>query len=199
VTVQGLPGQGFTVQFVPIGAQRVVPWRNGAGSTREVAIDPPDASVDSGFRWRVSMAGVAVDGPFSAFPGVDRSLWLLRGGGLELAMDGQVLRLDQPLQRIDFAGETHVHARLLDGPTDDLNVMVSRGEVRAAAEVQSLDAGDDWQRDLTAGEHLILALGGSLAVAGLTLALGDAVRLTGLGRCRAVAVTSATFLCVSFA
>ena len=85
--------------------QRVVPWRNGGGSTRQVAIAPPDGGLGTGFAWRVSVAGVAADGPFSALPGIDRSLWLLRGAGMDLDLDGELVRLDRPLQRLDFAGE----------------------------------------------------------------------------------------------
>src|SRR5690606_16282318 len=124
--------------WLPRWTQRVVAWRNGLGSTREVAIDPLDGSVEQGFRWRVSCAGVAADGPFSRFPGVDRTLWLVRGDGLLLDLDGREVRLDQRLQRVDFAGEANVHARLLGGAVDDLNVMVRRGEVRADSSMHQL-------------------------------------------------------------
>ncbi|MFN9927385.1 MAG: HutD family protein, partial [Phenylobacterium sp.] len=50
-----------------------VPWKNGGGITRELAVWPPGASFDD-FVWRVSMAEVHQDGPFSSFPGVDRIL-----------------------------------------------------------------------------------------------------------------------------
>jgi environmental stress-induced protein Ves len=114
--------------------QRVVPWRNGSGVTREVAIDPVGATTDA-FRWRVSMAEVHSAGPFSHFPGIDRSLWLLAGKGMLLDVDGREVRLDRPLQRLDFAGETPVHARLLDGPVQDLNVMHDRAQIAARAEI----------------------------------------------------------------
>lgn len=66
---------------------KTMPWKNGGGVTVEIAIHPPGASVDA-FDWRVSMATVAQDGPFSSFPGVDRTLAIIEGNGLALAISG---------------------------------------------------------------------------------------------------------------
>lgn len=187
----------FAMQFVPQSAQREVPWRNGGGSTREVAIDPPGASVASGFRWRISIAGVAADGPFSSFPGIDRSLWLLRGGGLQLRMDGREVTLARRYERIDFAGEMAVQARLLAGATEDLNVMVARDTCQSSSDVLAVPRGS-FDRDLGTGQHVVLALDGALEVAGVALAPGDAVRLGGSGRCAVTTAGAATFLLASF-
>jgi hypothetical protein len=162
--------------------QRVMPWRNGGGSTREVAIDPPDARAGAPFRWRISRASVASDSPFSIFPGVDRSLWLLRGNGLLLDVAGREVRLERPLQRFDFAGETPVHARLLAGAIEDLNVFVARGSVTVDAQVLTLAADQQETRTLPRGTSVLLALEGGLAVTGMTAAptifhTGDAVRI----------------------
>jgi uncharacterized protein len=186
--------------WLPRHAQRSVPWRNGLGSTREVAIDPPDGSVDAGFRWRVSCAGVAADGPFSSFPGVDRSLWLLRGDGVELDVAGRTLRLEQPWQRADCAGEGPVTARLLGGPIDDLNVMVRRADVSTAAELHEVAEGATLPLALPAGQHVVLGLRGVLTVFGGVLGDGDAVRCDGaitgelLAMDGAVVVLVATFV-----
>ncbi|MGR7000643.1 HutD/Ves family protein [Yinghuangia aomiensis] len=82
------PFHVFDTDFLP-----VTPWRNGGGETREVAAEP---SADGGFAWRVSIATIAQDGPFSAFPGVDRTITLLEGAGVHLVGDG----LDHLLDRI---------------------------------------------------------------------------------------------------
>jgi environmental stress-induced protein Ves len=47
-----------------------ISWKNGGGTTREVVTQPPGAAFDE-FNWRVSIATIASDGPFSTFPGVD--------------------------------------------------------------------------------------------------------------------------------
>lgn len=101
------------------------PWKNGGGVTREVAAWPPGADLDA-FDWRVSLADVAADGPFSAFPGVDRVLTLIAGDGLALEIEGRTVRLE-PGAPFAFPGEAAVAARLAAGPIRDLNVMVRRG------------------------------------------------------------------------
>lgn len=154
----------------------MVPWRNGGGSTREVAIEPPDGSLDRGFVWRVSRAGVAADGPFSPFPGIDRSLWLVRGAGLRLEFPDREVLLDRPWQRVDFAGELPVVGRLLAGPIDDLNVMVQRGAVRCDARLETRREGGSGRVAGGLGDHLLMALTGSLTVHGGVLGPGDAVR-----------------------
>ena len=107
-------------------ADRVAtPWKNGGGVTREVAARPPGAGMD-GFDWRVSLADVAADGPFSAFPGVDRVLTVIEGDGLVLEVEGRAAHLT-PGAPFAFPGEAAVAARLTAGPIRDLNVMVRRG------------------------------------------------------------------------
>ena len=71
------------MQFLDLAATPSVPWKNGGGSTRELACWPPGAGMDS-FAWRVSVATIARPGPFSAFPGVDRQIMLLEGDGVRL-------------------------------------------------------------------------------------------------------------------
>lgn len=167
------------IVHIPLAAQPVMPWANGGGVTRQIAIEPPGASLATGFRWRVSSAQVASDGPFSCFPGVDRSLWLLRGAGLRLDVDGREVRLDRELQRFDFAGESVVQARCLAGPIEDLNVMTARDRVRATAAVVEVDSGA--AIDLPAApERLLLVLAGGVDVAGgPSVCPGDALRLDG--------------------
>src|SRR6476619_3067787 len=63
---------------------RSMPWKNGAGRTTEIAVHPPGAALDA-FAWRVSIADVERDGPFSRFPGIDRTIVLLGGSGMRLA------------------------------------------------------------------------------------------------------------------
>ena len=90
-------------------------------------IEPASADLE-GFDCRISMASVASDGPFSFFPGVDRQLLILEGGGLELTFqDGRQLVLERLGVPLSFAGEEPIASRLLDGPVLDFNVMTRRG------------------------------------------------------------------------
>lgn len=101
------------------------PWKNGGGETIEIAVFPADATTEN-FNWRVSMARVEQDGAFSSFPGIDRTLTVLDGAGIELSVDGfdPANVTDKPHS---FPGDVATSARLLDGPITDLNVMTRRG------------------------------------------------------------------------
>jgi len=106
------------------------PWANGGGMTYEVA-RWPEGGTD--FAWRLSVAEVATEGPFSSYPGVDRTLVLL-SGRMRLVIDGEARDL-LPDSPIAFAGESRVLAQLSDGPTMDFNVMSRQGAVSATVEV----------------------------------------------------------------
>ncbi|MCG3056381.1 HutD family protein, partial [Escherichia coli] len=73
----------MAVQKFAVDAIAPTPWKNGGGATREIAVWPPGAAMES-FAWRISVADIADDGPFSAFPGVDRQIALLEGAGVHL-------------------------------------------------------------------------------------------------------------------
>lgn len=105
---------------------RAMPWKNGGGTTRELyRIPHPDDP--ERFLLRLSIAHVTSNGPFSLFPGIDRTLLLLSGNGGKLFFADEVeVVLDQPLTPLYFAGEDHVECELLDGPVEDFNVMVDR-------------------------------------------------------------------------
>lgn len=109
---------------------RRMPWKNGGGETVEVIVHPEGAGL-SDFGWRVSMATVTNDGPFSVFPGVDRTLAVLSGDGMELSIEGLGDRLLTPAcPPLAFPADAPTTARLAGGPITDLNVMTRRGAFR---------------------------------------------------------------------
>ena len=98
-------------------------WRNGGGQTRELLVWPP------GPDWlvRISRADIESGGPFSAFPGVERWFTVLEGAGvaLQFADEERILKSgDAPLA---FDGAAAPGCRLLNGPTQDLNLMIRQG------------------------------------------------------------------------
>jgi environmental stress-induced protein Ves len=79
------------------------------------------------FSWRLSIASVANDGPFSDFSGYDRTLLLLEGTGITLNNpNGGSIELNSPLDCAHFKGEDLINASLHDGPIKDFNVMTLR-------------------------------------------------------------------------
>lgn len=106
-------------------------WKNQFGWTREIHRHPEGAA---DWQWRVSIAEIDHDAPFSAFPGCDRELVLLAGEGMRLVFDdaeGGTVTLNPPHDRVRFAGERELHAELVDGPTHDFNLMWKRDAVQA--------------------------------------------------------------------
>lgn len=104
-----------------------MPWKNGGGETLEVAVHPSEASVND-FDWRVSIAKVASDGPFSIFPEIERTLSVLDGDGIEFASKtGSTRTLQRGSEPFSFPADQPIDARLLNGPITDLNVMSRRG------------------------------------------------------------------------
>ena len=121
---------GPVVRFYAPERVKRVPWKNGLGVTEELAIDPPDAEFAAArFRWRVSMAGVAAPGPFSMFPGYDRVILVVDGGGLRLTHG------DDPPIEISrfcahrFSGDVSTYGVPLEGPVQDANLFLRRGVV----------------------------------------------------------------------
>ena len=109
---------------------RRMPWKNGGGETVEIAVSPAGAALDA-FEWRVSMAHVATSGPFSRFPGVDRTLAMLAGGGIRLSVGGRAaVSLGRDTPPFAFSGDDLAEAELIDGAIDDLNVMTRRASHR---------------------------------------------------------------------
>lgn len=103
-----------------------MPWKNGGGETTEIAVSPASAGLD-GLDWRISMAAVAVDGPFSAFPGIDRTLSILEGDGLKLTVaDAPAVSLTTLCAPFAFPADVPVRASLLGKPVTDFNVMTRR-------------------------------------------------------------------------
>ncbi|MFI8389497.1 HutD family protein [Streptomyces sp. NPDC085540] len=109
-------------------------WKNGGGVTREIAVWPEGADMD-GFGWRVSLAEVAADGPFSAFPGIGRTLTLAEGAGMDLTVAGVRRLVDERFGPQDFPGDEPTDCRLLSGPVVNFNVMYRRGAVEAQTAV----------------------------------------------------------------
>jgi environmental stress-induced protein Ves len=118
------------MRLLPATDYRRMPWKNGGGETREIAISPADATLDT-MDWRVSLATVAADGPFSVFKGVERTLCVIRGGGMQLqTADSAPIDLHVTSAPYSFDGQVATHSRLIDGPIEDLNVMSRRGRIR---------------------------------------------------------------------
>jgi len=102
------------------------PWKNGGGCTTEILASPPGATLHD-FDWRISLATIAQSGPFSVFPGIDRTLTLVDGGSVVLDVGNErKVALSEREPVVAFPGEVPVSATVDGVPTTDFNVMTRR-------------------------------------------------------------------------
>lgn len=155
------------------------PWRNGGGSTLEIwrEGETPD--------WRLSLARIEADGPFSAFPGYRRELMFRRGAGLLLDTGGAgPMRLDSPYALCRFDGDVPVHAQCIEGACEVINLMYRPEAVEARLFQRPLlgsmlffpRAGERWLLHVAGGQARIRE-----ARLRIDLAQGDSALLFGEG------------------
>jgi uncharacterized protein len=123
-------------ELLPASSRIASPWRNGGGVTREVAAKA--SAVPPGFDWRISIADIDGPGPFSPFPGIDRTLVVLEGR-LALAIDEDSPLALSPESIVRFSGEARVSARPLSKTSRDLNIMVRRDSWRSTLDAVHVD------------------------------------------------------------
>ena len=128
-----------------------MPWANGKGASYEISSDR-DAS--NQWSWRVAIAPVVVDGPFSSLPGIDRQLVVVEGNGMVLEVDGKTVEC-LPSQVVAFSGDADAYARLIDGPAVDVGLMTTR--------------------DVFAGTLFVVTCVGAVIESDLIVAIGDTV------------------------
>ncbi len=154
-----------------------MPWKNGGGITTEIWVSPEGSGIAGApFDWRVSIADVATDGPFSKFAGYDRHIMLLDGEGMRLEIEESgaiALDLYRPAH---FSGDWNVTGKLIAGPVRDFNLMVARRFGCGSLVCQRLTAplsliGDGAMR-------LIHAIDGELSLGGHIIGQGETVILT---------------------
>ena len=138
------------------------PWRNGGGITRELLTGPsPEA-----WQWRVSVADIERDAPFSLWAGVERWFVPIEGAGVELRVDGLPHTVALGGEPLAFEGDALTTCRLLGGPTRDLNLMLrgAVGSLRRAFDAQ------DWA-PVSAQCGLFTAHSGTCLADGVTIDL----------------------------
>jgi environmental stress-induced protein Ves len=172
------------VERIAAASYRRMPWKNGGGITHEIAV---------GDGWRLSVATIDRDGPFSEFAGWDRTIVPIQGNGIELDVGRKTVRLDRLFVPLGFPGEAGTSCRLADGPARDFNVMTQRDRWSHTVNTETptdgvLDVGDvplafayvlqGRLLEAMPGDTLRIDGGGRVAVAAEPRALACVVRLT---------------------
>jgi uncharacterized protein len=103
-------------------------WKNGGGVTHEIARKERDGK----WLWRLSIAEVAADGPFSTFENLSRILTVIEGNGIDLHAPDAILKATL-LKPTHFSGELPIEGKLIDGPIRDLNIIFDASFIDAGA------------------------------------------------------------------
>lgn len=173
-------------RHLPACGYRRLRWRNGTGWTREIHAAAAGQAAPEAWDWRLSIAEIEADGPYSAFPGVEREQVLLSGAGLCLDFGtGGQRRLEPPHGRQRFGGEVPLEARLQSGRVEVFNLMWRPERVAATLWHRPLvgsmllfaEPGSTWAVHLMAGRATV-AGGGE----GPLLEAGDTALLAGGGQ-----------------
>ncbi len=155
------------------GDRRRVPWRNGAGTTEEVATGPEGPAGRP--LWRISVADLgSAPSEFSAFPGTDRIFTVIGEHGVDLD-SGHGSRSLDPWHPYPFAGEDAPHC-VPRGATRAFNVMTERGAATAAVGYFTLDTAFDTAAD---GVTALYVRSGSVQAGTERVAPGDCVLIRG--------------------
>jgi len=104
------------------------PWRNNRGMTREIAV----RSSSTGLLWRISLAQIDRDGPFSSFPGLTRHLALASSGTIVLEnMEHRTVSVLSSLgDTVCFSGNDDIEGRCQDEKVRAFN-LIARADVSA--------------------------------------------------------------------
>lgn len=155
-------------------------WKNGLGSTLEIAIDPPGALVaENNFDWRLSSASITKASPFSSFAGLER--WLIVWQGSGLILNQKKLSPYTPFQ---FSGETAMDCQLLDEQTViDLGLIYNSEKFSARLVVESFL--ESSEIEISSGLHFFfLAKGKDCQLDQSSLQEGDTLRVENEKRLR---------------
>jgi len=117
----------MSINLLRDGSYDRKPWKNGGGFTEDVWVTPQGASHDD-FDIRLSLATIDRDGPFSAFPRINRTITLVGGDPFVLDFgDGHQHRMEA-LQPFSFDSALTPSSRLILGSSHDFNVMTRAGK-----------------------------------------------------------------------
>ncbi|QNE36736.1 HutD/Ves family protein [Leifsonia shinshuensis] len=187
-------GEG-TMKLLSRTSREVRPWKNACGVSEDILVSP---TVDASGHpyWRVALATVDSDVPFSRFEGMERILMPISRDGMELAIDGEFTRVPR-YSVLAFPGEAAVAAHNVRVPSQDINVMIDRNAGSATLTRRYVVGSTPIRKAAEKEVAVIVALAPTLRRNGNPLLIGDAILLderdggylTGFGNTALVRIT----------
>ena len=158
-------------------------WKNGGGITSEIARAPINDQEE--FDWRLSLAQVKPPGgPFSLFPGIDRTLCVVSQNDLYLTFTDnidKIVHLTQDALPYSFPGELSISCRMHGETLTDLNVMTRRGKFRHEVERMKMKIEQAEAITIPYGSEeivfIVIGQGQVTKSDGIEMAQGDALRI----------------------
>lgn len=164
---------------------RSKPWKNGGGTTLDIA-DACRPGADpagwEGMIWRLGRTGIVAPGPFSDLTGYERLQAVVVGSGLVLdGADGEI-DLRQPFRPVRYDGGIPLASRLENGPVEVVNLIADRS--LCAIDLVVPVVGEDIV--LSGGAHILYATGeavqGRCGETAFTVPGGHALRIDTLAK-----------------
>lgn len=140
-------------------------WRNGLGVSWDIA---QEGGAD--FDWRLALARLDADVPFSDYPNVDRVFTIIEGKGVALDIDGIGTVEAVKFRPLFFPCDRPTACRLVTGPCRALNLFVRRGGFVPDVVVTCHGKGDELP---LAATSLAFIVGGDASIDGEDLAHED--------------------------
>ncbi len=157
------------------------PWKNGQGTTTQIAIYPETANLASqNFDWRISSACISQDSDFSLFQNHHRLLSVIAGNGLRLSLNSstQSEKLLTAFQVFEFSGATNIQAKILSPNVIDMGVIYDPNKVSASMIFQK--AKQTAERIMTQSHiNFIICAQGRLRINDFNLLPLDCLRIEG--------------------
>jgi environmental stress-induced protein Ves len=120
---------------------------------------------------RLAVAEIGQGGPFSTYSGVQRWFAVLSGNGVRLRIGDSLYVLNRESAPLRFNGGTAPDCELLDGPTQDFNLMLREGcaRVKRVNGLHHATCGAGNLVAIYANEYAVTINGSALAIAPHTL------------------------------
>jgi len=158
---------------------RWLPWKNGGGVAADIVAHPAGSTHADAFAWRVGLAEISRDGPFSHYPGYDRLFAIVEGAGVTFDFGAAAPAVTaRPRDLVAFQGEWPTGCRLIDGPVIALNLIWARAAWRGAYRIG--EAGALGRPAFAPAASVMVALDAAASVDGESLGRFDAVMLDGV-------------------
>ncbi|MEE9335426.1 MAG: HutD family protein [Granulosicoccaceae bacterium] len=183
----------MTLQHIPFEQFEAKPWKNGLGTTYDIALLPNGADHTS-FDLRFALSPIVEDNVFSAFPGIERVITPVEGEGLGLEFDDAKTQLSL-YQSFRFDSALTPMGKPVSGPIKVINAMARRDSWN----ILSCDVTERVEHEISDGEILFLFVLGCCSVhTGEEQALINkhgAVLVTGATRVSISSVAGTRVLC----